>query len=77
MIKLTDILSEGENKIEVKNINYYQQLLNMANGLSISTQNYFQSLINSIKKQNSFATPRQYDQLLRLKSGDFRYHNKN
>jgi len=77
MIKLIDLLSENTDKIEIKNINYYQQMLNITNGLSISNRNFFQSLINTIKKQNNFATRRQYEQLLRLKSGDFKYHSKN
>jgi|LauGreDrversion4_2_1035121.scaffolds.fasta_scaffold735618_2 hypothetical protein len=77
MIKLLDLLPENTDRIEIKNINYYQQILNMSSNISISTRNFFQSVIDSIKKQNNFATRRQHEQLLRLKSGDFKYHSKN
>ena len=74
MIKLIDLL---ENKIEIKNLNYYKQLLDMNSKLSISNKQYFQKILDSIKSQNNLATPRQYDILQRLKSGDFKYPNKN
>jgi hypothetical protein len=34
-------------------------------------RNYLQGIINSVKKQNSLATPKQFDILQRLKTGDF------
>jgi hypothetical protein len=74
MIKLLDLL---ENKIEIKNLNYYKQLLDMNSKLSISNKQYFQKILDSIKKQDNLATPRQYDILQRLKSGDFKYNTKN
>jgi len=76
MIKLTDILLENEF-VEIKNIDYYKQILDKSNGLSIDNRKFFNSLINSIKKQNNKATQKQFKMLQRLKSGDFKYHSKN
>jgi hypothetical protein len=74
MIKLLDLL---EN-IEIKNPNYYQQLLDSYDNrkLSISSKKYFQGIIDSIKKQNNLVTPKQFDILQRLKTGDFNYGKK-
>ena len=76
MIKLIDLLNENPN-IEIKNLNFYQQVLDKSNGLSISNRQFIQKIINTIKKQNNLATPRQFDILKRLKNGDFTYHSKN
>lgn len=76
MIKLIDLLNESPN-IEIKNLDFYQQVLDKSNGLSISNRQFFQKIINTIKKQNGLATPRQFDILKRLKNGDFTYHSKN
>jgi hypothetical protein len=76
MIKLIDLLNESPN-IEIKNLDFYQQVLDKSNGLSISNRQFFQKITNSIKKQNNLATPRQFDILKRLKNGDFKYHPKN
>jgi hypothetical protein len=76
MIKLIDILLENEF-VEIKNIDYYKQILDKSNGLSIDNRKFFNSLINSIKKQNNKATQKQFKMLQRLKSGDFKYHSKN
>ena len=76
MIKLIDILLENEF-VEIKNIDYYKQILDKSNGLSIDNRKFFNSLINSIKKQNNKATQKQFKMLQRLKSGDFKYHPKN
>lgn len=72
MIKLIDLL---EN-IEIKNINYFQQLLDQSR-LSPQSRKIIQGIINSVKKQNGLATPRQFDTLQRLKTGNFNYHSKN
>ena len=66
----------NENQ-QIKNINYYQQILDQSNGLSITQRQYFQKIINSIKKQNNKVTPRQHDLLQRIKSGNFTYSTKN
>jgi hypothetical protein len=76
MIKLTDILLENEF-VEIKNIDYYKQILDKSNGLSVDNRKFFNSLINSIKKQNNKATQKQFKMLQRLKSGDLKYHSKN
>jgi hypothetical protein len=77
MIKLIDILTEITEDREIKSIEYYQQLLNMSNGLSQSTAKYFQDVINSVKKQNGKATEKQYAVLQRIKTGNFNPSTKN
>jgi hypothetical protein len=64
-----------EKKHEIKNIDYYQQLLDM-NRYSYSQRKYLQGIIDSVKKQNSLATDKQFDILQRLKTGDFNYGKK-
>ena len=73
MIKLIDLLFEDK---EV-NINFYQQVLDKSNGVSISSRKYFQSVIDSVKKRGGKATPRQYDILERIRRGDSSYHPRN
>jgi len=73
MIKLVDLLFEDK---EV-NINFYQQVLDKSNGVSISSRKYFQSVIDSVKKRGGKATPKQYDILERIRRGDFSYHPRN
>jgi hypothetical protein len=74
MIKLIDLL---EGNLEVKNLNYYQQILDKSNNISSSQRIYLQKILDSIKKQNNLATPRQFDILNRIKTGNFKYHSKN
>ena len=74
MIKLVDLLFEDK---EVDNIDYYQQVLDKSNGVSISSRKYFQSVIDSVKKRGDKATPKQYDILERIRRGDFYYHPRN
>ncbi len=64
-----------DRKHEIKNIKYYQQLLDM-NRYSYSQREYLQGIINSVKRQNSLATDRQFNILQRLKTGDFNYGKK-
>jgi hypothetical protein len=73
MIKLVDLLFEDK---EV-NTNFYQQVLDKSNGVSISSRKYFQSVIDSVKRRGNKATPRQYDILERIRRGDFSYHPRN
>ena len=73
MIKLVDLLFEDK---EV-NTNFYQQVLDKSNGVSISSRKYFQSVIDSVKKRGGKATPRQYDILERIRRGDYSYHPRN
>jgi hypothetical protein len=72
MIKLMDLL---EN-MEIKNPNYFQQILDQSK-FSPSSRKYLQGVIDSVKKQNNLATPKQFNILQRLKTGDFKYHPKN
>jgi hypothetical protein len=73
MIKLVDLLFEDK---EV-NTNFYQQVLDKSNGVSISSRKYFQSVIDSVKKRGNKATPKQYDILERIRRGDYSYHPRN
>lgn len=59
------------------NPTYYQQVLNISNGLSISQRQYIQKIIDNIKANNGAATDRQYDILKRLETGNFKYDTKN
>jgi hypothetical protein len=79
MIKLTKLLKEifQTPDIEVKNPDYFQQLINMSDNISPSGRKYFKSVIDSIKRQKNLATPRQFNILQRIKRGDFKYHPKN
>jgi hypothetical protein len=64
-----------ENK-EIKNIEYYQQLLKNTN-VSPLTYKFFQDVINSVKSKNGSVTEKQWNILQRIKTGDFKYHSKN
>jgi hypothetical protein len=66
MIKFLNILKED---IEIKNIQYYQNVLDKSNGLSIESRRFFQSVINSIKKRNNMATYKQAAKLADLVNG--------
>jgi hypothetical protein len=68
-------ISGNDNNIKINNVNYYQQLLDM-NRYSLSQRKYLQGIINFAKKQNGLVTPKQFDILQRLKSGDFNYGKK-
>jgi hypothetical protein len=74
MIKLIDLLFEDENK--TVSITYFQQTLNTSSLLA-KDRKYIQGIIDSVKKAGGIATPKQYDILQRLKTGDFKYHSKN
>jgi DNA repair exonuclease SbcCD ATPase subunit len=72
MVKLVDLLLEDQKV----NTDFYQKVLDISNGLSNSNKQFFQSVINSIKKKNGIATPRQLDMLQRLQKGDLKFHSK-
>jgi hypothetical protein len=63
---------------EVKNPEYYLQLLNTynKNQLSASNKKFYKDLIETIKKQDGIVTERQYQELQRLKTGNFNYGKK-
>jgi hypothetical protein len=68
-------LTEFQGKHEIKNINYYQQILDKSN-YDQNKRTYLQGVINSIKKQNSLATDNQFNILQRLVKGDFNFGPK-
>ena len=68
-------LTEFQGKHEIKNINYYQQILDKSN-YDQNKRTYLQGVINSIKKQNSLATDNQFNMLQRLVKGDFNFGPK-
>ena len=72
MVKLVDLLLEDQKV----NNDFYQKVLDISNGLSNSNKQFFQSVINSVKKRNGMATPRQLDMLQRLQKGDLKFHTK-
>jgi hypothetical protein len=74
MIKLIDLLFEDENK--TVSVTYFQQTLNTS-PLLAKDRKYIQGIIDSVKEAGGIATPKQYDILQRLKTGDFKYHSKN
>lgn len=66
------------SRYEIKNPDYYTQLLNTYDSRKLSQQNrkFYTDLINSVKKQNGLVTERQYNELQRLKTGNFNYGKK-
>jgi len=68
-------INEFGGEHEIKNLNYFQQLLNTSQ-YSPSQRDFIQNVLNSIKKQNNLATNKQFDILQRLKTGDFNYGKK-
>jgi hypothetical protein len=70
-----EYINELEDKYEVKNPDYFQQLLDMSR-YSHSQRQFLQGVINSVKKQNNLATEKQFDILQRLKTGDFNWGKK-
>lgn len=72
MVKLVDLLLEDQKV----NTDFYQKVLDISNGLSNSNKQFFQSVINSVKKKNGMATPRQLNMLQRLQKGDLKFHSK-
>jgi len=67
------MMGKPEFTQEIKNPDYFTQLLNTydTKRLSYSSRKYYQDLINSVKNQNGLATERQFNELQRLKTGNF------
>lgn len=63
---------------KINNPDYYIQLLDSftSSQLSPSSKKLYKGIIESVKKQNGIATQRQYNELQRLKSGNFNYGKK-
>jgi hypothetical protein len=66
------------SRYEIKNPDYFTQLLTgyNSNVLSAKNKKFYKDLIDSVKKQNGLVTERQYNQLQRLKTGDFNFGKK-
>jgi len=66
------------SKYEIKNPDYYTQLLNTYDNKTLSSTNkkFYKDLINTVKKQNGILTERQYNELQRLKNGNFNFGKK-
>lgn len=66
------------SKYEIKNLDYYTQLLNTYDNKTLSSTNkkFYKDLINTVKKQNGILTERQYNELQRLKNGNFNFGKK-
>ena len=60
---------------EIKNINYFQQLLDNTS-YSAKDRKFLQGVINSVKKQNNLASNKQFKILQGLKSGNSNYGKK-
>jgi hypothetical protein len=59
------------------NPGYFQQVLDISNGLSIQQRQFIQKIIDNVKKYNGAVTDKEYELLQRLKDGNFKYSTKN
>lgn len=66
------------SRYEIKNPDYFTQLLNTydSRALSAANKKFYKGLIDSVKKQKGIATERQYNELQRLKTGNFNFGKK-
>ena len=66
------------SKYEIKNPDYFTKLLDTYDSrkLSSTNKNFYKGLIESVKKQNGIATERQYNELQRLRTGNFNFGKK-
>lgn len=66
------------SKYEIKNPDYFTKLLDTYDSrkLSPTNKNFYKGLIESVKKQNGIATERQYNELQRLRTGNFNFGKK-
>lgn len=66
------------SRYEIKNPDYFTQLLNTYDSrrLSNSNKQFYKDLIANVKKQNGIATERQYNELQRLRTGNFNFGKK-
>ena len=66
------------SKYEIKNPDYFTKLLDTYDSRKLSPTNkkFYKSLIESVKKQNGIATERQYNELQRLRTGNFNFGKK-
>ena len=59
------------------NPGYFQQVLDISNGLSTQQRQFIQKVIDNVKKYNGAVTDKEYELLQRLKTGNFKYGSKN
>jgi hypothetical protein len=66
------------SRYEIKNPDYFTQLLDTYDNKALSSTNkkFYKDLIGSVKKQNGLVTERQYNELQRLKTGNFNFNKK-
>ena len=66
------------SRYEIKNPDYFTQLLSTydSRALSAANKKFYKGLIDSVKKNNGIATERQYNELQRLKTGNFNFGKK-
>jgi len=66
------------SRYEIKNPDYFTQLLDTYDSKALSSTNkkFYKDLIGSVKKQNGLVTERQYNELQRLKTGNFNFGKK-
>jgi hypothetical protein len=66
------------SRYEIANPDYFTQLLDTytSRQLSPSSKKFYKGLIESVKRQNGIVTERQYQELQRLKTGNFNYGKK-
>lgn len=76
-MKLSNIIKEIISRNKTVNADYFQQMLDKSNKLSISQRKYIQDIIDDIRKNNNKATDKQYIIFQRAKSGDWLYSTKN
>jgi len=62
----------------IKNVDYYTQLLNTydKNIMPAVNRKFYKDLIATVKKQDGLVTQRQYNELQRLKTGNFNFGKK-
>jgi len=72
------MMGKPEFTKEIKNPDYFNQLLDSytTKQLSSSSKKFYKDLINSVKNQNGLVTERQYNELQRLKTGNFDFGKK-
>jgi hypothetical protein len=72
------MMGKSEFTKEIKNPDYFTQLLGTFDSKKLSATNkkYYKDLINSVKSQNGLATDRQFNELQRLKTGNFDFGSK-
>jgi hypothetical protein len=66
------------SRYEIKNPDYFTQLLKTYNSkiLSPTNKKFYKDLIETVKKQDGLSTERQYNELQRLKTGNFDFGKK-